>query len=103
MERQDIEYDSVADLRIAVSDDEDGDYYVADDMMEVPPLPGTVVPGAFVPGTVAPGAYVPDVVPGDVLPSAVGQDALAGQDARAVPAVSAVQADDPIGASAAPS
>jgi len=31
MEEQDIEYDSVADLCVAVSDDEDGDFFVADD------------------------------------------------------------------------
>jgi len=33
MERQDVKCDSVADLRVAVLDDEDGNFFVADDMM----------------------------------------------------------------------
>jgi len=34
MEDQDVEYDSVADFRVAVSDDVDSDFFVADDVME---------------------------------------------------------------------
>ena len=34
---QDVQYDSVADLRVAVSDDEDGEFFVADDVMEEAP------------------------------------------------------------------
>jgi len=48
MESQDVEYDSVADLRVAVSDNEEDEYFVVDGVMEdagSPPT-GTVQAGA---------------------------------------------------------
>ena len=41
MEVQDVEYDSITDLRIPISDDEDGDYYVADESVTAS-VPATV-------------------------------------------------------------
>jgi len=35
MEDQNVEYDSVVAFRVAVSDEEDGEFFVADDVMEV--------------------------------------------------------------------